>query len=685
MSTSKYWQTRVSRRGVLRGAGVAGAGLAGAALIGCGDDDDDDDTTPDPTATTADAGGGAATPAPTAADPFANVNRGGTLRFTRSGDPPTIDAYGNLSFEAKTVSLYAHSRLFKIGARADINPNAALPEEDVAESAETTDGQNWTVKLKQGVKFHNKAPVNGKELTTADIMFSWDKLTAPESPNVSMTTHVDKFEAVDDYTLNVELNAPSATFKDFLADANVLHIQPTEADGGYDPLQDMIGSGPWIFDRYDPSVQLKYSKNPEWFVEGKPFADAVDLIIIPEYQNRLSQFKAANTTGAGINANDVLGLKDEQGDVQWRGLQQALLSFVYFSKPERNPGAAWQDPMFRQALSMTYDRDALTDLGYNVTALKEAGLDVIETWNNLIPAGFTRWSLDPKSARQGESAKFFEYNPDEAQKIFAANGWEGTSFTWQYTTNRYGSTFNSIAEAMGNYFIEAGLNPETEGQDYSSKYITQTFRSEFNGVAFGYETPFPEVGGYFPRMFGDDPANHSRISDPVIDEIAAKQAAELDEETRRELIYDAQVRNMEQGVLHPVPGGRWHRLDRLPAGGARHRPDSFLRVRNRGRAWLLVRRIGQLRSCGTARRHRGGRLGGCPGAGAKPCRNSRAHEVSVAASPNGHGRFGGRVLVCAANPRGGVCSARRRGMSYSSWSTDDPPERSIRPMLGSPR
>ena len=555
MTDTNYWNRtfrhRVSRRGVLRGAGVASAGLAGAALIGCGDDDDDDDATPAPTATT----GGTATPAPTAVDPFANITRGGTWLSTRSGDPPTIDAYGNLSFEAKTVSLYAHSRLFKIGARADINPNAALPEEDAAESVETMDGQNWTVKLKQGVKFHNKAPVNGKELTTDDIMFSWEKLTAPESPNATMVAHVTKFEAVDDYTLNVELDSPSATFKDLLADANVLHIQPTEADGGYDPRLDMIGTGPWIFDQYEPSVSIKYSKNPEWFVEGKPFMDGVELFIIPEYQNRLSQFKAANTSVAGINANDVLGLQDEQSDVQWRGLQPALLSFVYFSKPERDPDAAWQDPMFRQALSMTYDRDALTDLGYNVTALKEAGLDVIESWNNLVPAGFTRWWLDPTSARQGESAKFFEYNPDEAQKIFAANGWEGTSFTWQYTTNRYGSTFNSIAEAKGNYFIESGLDPQTEGQDYSSKYITQTFRSEFNGVAFGYETPFPEVGGYFPRMFGDDPANHSRISDPVIDEIAAKQAVELDEETRRELIFDAQVHNMEMGYYLPSQAG----------------------------------------------------------------------------------------------------------------------------------
>ena len=128
MSTSKYWQTRVSRRGVLRGAGVAGAGLAGAALIGCGDDGDDGP------GRCRDDGG-------TPADPFPGVIRGGTLVIPRAGDPPTIDAYANLSFETKRASLYAHSRLYKIGARPDINPNAALPEPDAAEDVETADGQ----------------------------------------------------------------------------------------------------------------------------------------------------------------------------------------------------------------------------------------------------------------------------------------------------------------------------------------------------------------------------------------------------------------------------------------------------------------------------------------------------------------------------------------------------------------
>ena len=546
MSEQNYWSRtfdrRISRRAALRGAGVAGAGLAGAALIGCGDDDDDDVAAPAPSAPQA-----AATTAPAAdADPFPGVKRGGIYQTTIAGDPPAITPYGNLSFQAKGIAAYVYSRMFKIGARADINPSSALPEPDLAESAESPDGQTWTIKIRDNAVFQNIPPVDGRKVTTEDAMFSWGLLTAEDSPSAGQIDQqgITNIEAVDDTTIKVELAQPSAVFLDFLSDANHWWIMPVESEGvgrnSFDPNQEMIGSGPWILDQYRPSTSFELSKNPDWFVEGKPFLDGVRIAIIPEYQTRLAQFRGGNIHVSGINANDVLELRGSQTDLQWRGLQPSLLSFIYFAPQELEPDAPWQDVRFRHAVSMATDRKAITDFAYNVPALKEAGLDVKESWNNLIPAGFTRWWLDPQSPEQGPSAKYFEFNPTEAAKLIDAVPGAKDAFTYQYTVNRYGSTFNAIAEAIGNFLIEAGMQPETDGQDYSSKYITQTFRGNFSGVAFGYETPFPEVGGYFPRMFGEDPANHSRISDPEITALAAKQAVELDEEARREFIWEIQ-------------------------------------------------------------------------------------------------------------------------------------------------
>src|SRR5690606_5942229 len=125
----------------------------------------------------------------------------------------------------------------------------------------------------------------------------------------------------------------------------------------------------------------------------QPFVDGIEDAIIPEYANSLAQFRAGNLHYAGITAEDVIELRGEDPDIQWRGLLPALLSFIYFSSEEQSPGAAWHDDRFRKAVSMMTDRDALTELGYNVKALQDAGLDVSIQWNNVVPAGWGAWSL----------------------------------------------------------------------------------------------------------------------------------------------------------------------------------------------------------------------------------------------------------------------------------------------------
>jgi peptide/nickel transport system substrate-binding protein len=544
----------VSRRSMLRGASVAGAGLAGAALIGCGSSST---STPTATAPAASTAAGSATAAPTAAATPAGPKTGGTYKYVITNDPPTIDPYGNLSFLTKGSAAYSYSRLYKVAARAGANPWAVGVEPDIAESAESTDGQHWTVKLKKGVKFHNIAPVNGREMTSADVLFSYNRLSGPESPGASLVKSAgwSKVEAVDDYTLNFTLDFPSADFLDDLADTNKLFVMPKEADGGFDPKQQMIGTGPWVMTNYSPSQSFSFDKNPDWVVQGLPYTDHCDVAIIPEYANRLAQFQAGNLHEAGINANDVLQLRSQQGDVQWLGTQSALLSHCYFSSAEQDPNAIWRDERFRQAISMCQDRDALLDLSYNVKKLQAAGLSPATSWNNVIPAGFARWWLDPQSAEQGDSAKYFKYTPDEAKKLLAAAGADGATFDYHYSPTVYGTTFTNIAEAIGNYMQAIGLKPTTVTEDYASKYITHTFRGDFHGVAFGYETPFPEVSGYFPRLFGDDPANHGRVSDPQITDLSKKQQAELDETKRKGYIYQIQQINDEHMYYVPSQAG----------------------------------------------------------------------------------------------------------------------------------
>ncbi len=554
-----YWRARRSRRRFLGGAITAGAGASALALVGCGDDDDDDGGS---------SGGqlGTATPAPNAtptpSDPLAGGKRGGIYRTYATGDPPTLDPWGNISFLTKGYSAYYYSRLFMYKAGPGIPYGSVRPTPDAAASAEATpDGLKWTVKLKPNIKFHDIAPVSGRQMTTEDVKASWDRASSKESTNKPQSSMpVDKVEYPDATTIVFSLSKPAAVFLDVLADSNIFYILPKEAfNGGFDPAKTAIGSGPWMFESYQPSVKFVSKRNPNWHLgkpDGAPFFDGVETTIIPEYANRLAQFLAGNLDACDPNADDLPGLIKQIPGARITGRTGPTLSFTYFDPAAISSGFA-KDPRVRQAISMSMDRDALMELGYNVKKLRDAGIKVETPWHNLIPAGETAWWIDPVGTKMGDAGKYFKYNPAEAKKLLEAAGFASgiDAGTYQYTANRYGKLFNDIAEATGQYMTAAGIKTTTEVQDYSSKYITQTFIGNFKGIAFGYETPFPEAGSYLTRFFTDNPQNHSKINDPELTKLANDATVEVNEEKRKEIFAQAQIKNAEKMYYIPNVAG----------------------------------------------------------------------------------------------------------------------------------
>ncbi len=434
-------------------------------------------------------------------------------------------------------------------------PSTVRPTPDLAEGAENTpDGLTWTVKLKKGVKFQNVSPVNGREVTSDDVKFSWSKQTDPKNGNRSQMDFVDKVEFPDASTVVFTLKTPNVVFLDVLADTNLLWIMPAEAGGKFDPAKTAIGSGPWILDNYTPSVGFKFKKNPDWYVKGFPLFDAVEYPIIPEYANYLAQFRAGNLDYSGLNASDLVDTKQAVKDVQLYGVVAQQNNYVYFDSDPSSPWA--KDDRVRQAVSMSLDRDALTDVGYEIKKLRAAGIDAQGPWNNIIPAGMTRFWLDPQSKDQGDTARFFKYDPAEAKKLLAAAGFaEGFSTVYQYTANRYGKAFNDIGEATNGYLNQIGIKTSVDIQDYNSKYFTQTFVGNFKGIAYGLETPFSEAGPYAIRLFTDNPNNHSRIKDPVLEKLAHDQQLESNEEKRKQIFWDIQRENAKHMYYIPNQAG----------------------------------------------------------------------------------------------------------------------------------
>ncbi len=548
-----YWSKRTNRRRLLGGAGMAGAGVAALSLVGCGGSSDNSGASS--LATPTPAGGTAAT----ATDPFANAKKGGTYNNFTLNDPPTIDPYGNSSYITKTYAAYTYSRLMMYGAGGGKRGSDLKPTGDAAEKWEfTPDGMKFTYTLRKNLAFHNVAPVNGRAVTTEDVKFSYGRATDPKlTTSRNLTSVIDKVEYPDASTVVFTMKAPNAGFNDLLADTvNGLWIMPTESDGKFNPAKTMLGSGPWVFQSYTPSVGFKFNKNPNWWNTGFPLMDAVNVAVIPDYPTALAQFLAGNSDALNISAEDLVSVKGQMKDVQLNSSISMQANWIYFDGTD--PNAPWaKDDRVRQAVSMAQDRDSITDLIYNLKKLKAGGIDVQGPWNNLIPAGMTRFWLDPQSKDQGDTAQFFKYDPANAKKLLAAAGFpDGFSTTYQYTANAYGKTFNDAAEATIAYINAIGIKTTTDVQDYASKYITQTFVGNFKGIAFGLEPGFTDPGGYPQRLFLDNPNNHSKITkDQQLIDLTKKQQGQMNEEERKATLWEIQRVNAKHMYYIPDQWG----------------------------------------------------------------------------------------------------------------------------------
>ncbi|MDA1148228.1 MAG: ABC transporter substrate-binding protein [Chloroflexi bacterium] len=544
---------RLSRRAALRSGGIGVAGLAGAVLIGCGDSDEATATpggaNPTTAATTAPGGSTttAATPAPS------GPKTGGRWQIRASGDPPTLDPYSSGSFAAKQFAGYVYSRLFKVDAQPDTNPYDRPLVPDVAESAESPDGQNWTIKLKEGITFHDVAPVSGRELTADDVLFSWKRLTREESVNAPAVENVTNIEAVDDHTLNITLESPSPIFLEQLADGNNLWLLPQEADAGLEVTTNPIGTGPWMMRNYEVSARFEFDANPNY--HEPIYLDGIDELIIPEYSNALAQLEAGNLHELTVTADDILPLQQAHEDFQWIGQLSGGVAYMFFSSEEQDPGAVWQDKRFRQGVSMGLNRADMLELAYNVNALDDAGLNPSRAWNNLISPTLGKWWLDPTSAAQGPSSRFWDYDVSEGKKLIAAAGGEGSALKWQFAGTRYGPVFELVAESISNWLTDLGLDVTTEVQDYASTYFPQTRAGVFNGVAYGITPAYPEVSGFVNRYFSGASSNASKIDDPRINDLRAAQAIEFDEDRRLEQFHEIQRINGEEMYYLPTALG----------------------------------------------------------------------------------------------------------------------------------
>jgi peptide/nickel transport system substrate-binding protein len=145
--------------------------------------------------------------------------RGGILRV-RGWDPPHFDPHLTRNFKTHTILSFVYGKLLRHKVGPEIQSGTFSVEPDLAERWEEPDDTTYIFHLRRGVKWHNKPPVNGRELVAEDVQFTFDRfLTEKGNPERQLLDSVDRVEVVDRYTVKFVLKEPFVWLLDILASA----------------------------------------------------------------------------------------------------------------------------------------------------------------------------------------------------------------------------------------------------------------------------------------------------------------------------------------------------------------------------------------------------------------------------------------------------------------------------------
>jgi peptide/nickel transport system substrate-binding protein len=454
--------------------------------------------------------------------------RGGVFRI-RGDDPRGFDPHQVVLSQTMISLSFTHSRLLRVKAGPAVEPGTSPLEPDLAESWTQPDETTYVFKLRRGVRWHDKPPVGGRELTAADVKYTLERFQA-----LYVQAGIERIETPDPYTVRVSLKQPYAWFLDAAASTTawIIPREAVEAFGDLKTPQACIGTGPWMLDRYEPGVRLTFVRNPHYFVPGLPYADGVEVMVDSDPASRFAGWLAGKYDfgpeyGMVVRRLDLDLAKQRKPGLQ---TQEFTVRFgaIAFMKVGQAP---FNDPRVRRAIALA--RNWKEGLETNAWSLGHG------VPNPAIPSAYREWSI-PLAELSPEGRRLYEQNVPEAKRLLAEAGYPSGFKTTIETTAAFGPDWMDGVQVFLRQLKGVGIDAELKLKEFGA-FVSTTVFGRFDHMAlslFGLFT-VPDSYLYYFYMPGM-PTNAGGVNDPKLAEMIRLQRRTLDVAKRRQILFDIQ-------------------------------------------------------------------------------------------------------------------------------------------------
>lgn len=538
-----YWTGRVSRRRSLQ---LSGAAATAAFLAACKAPESDTGAGSAPGARATTQAGGST--GQQAAAQTATPTKGGKIVRNVAGDPVSFDPHGTISYLTVEFIDMFHAKLVRYDSRT--TPPYRNGDEDrivgeLADKWESPDPSTWVFKLKQGMKFQAKEPVNGREVVAEDVKWTWDRALSPGMQVEEWAwNNYEKVEAIDKYTVKFTSKQPNGRLPIDLA-AYQTWVLPREGEEkiGFKKMEgSTVGAGPWILDSYQPGSKWVGKRNPNYGpFPGAPYADELHVPIMVAQDARTTAFRGKQLDIHGPLPTEVSSIKASNPDIKWKEqILQATNTWMLTYNVNEKP---FNDIRVRRAISLAFDREAW---------LKSPNLRAGKIESGPVTWGMGDWKLDPD--KHGEAGQWFKYDVQKAKQLLSAAGYADGFDTELFQTPQYGASYMTEAELLQEFLAKIGVRAAIKNVEYS-QWISQHYTGKYTGMFWGPDNLDRLTQQFLSRYASWSTRNHPVVKDPEVDRRLAAWRAISDLKKSKEAAWDLQKYFADQAyaVYRPQP------------------------------------------------------------------------------------------------------------------------------------
>jgi peptide/nickel transport system substrate-binding protein len=447
---------------------------------------------------------------PTTAAEVVKPQYGGIFRTVMAADPRSLDPHMEVSVGTTLVTLNTYNNLLRF------NPEMTGWELELAESMKQIDDSTYQFKIVKGVRFHNIPPVNGRELTSADVKYSIERLAGQYGKKTDFKhrwyfeNKIKSIETPDKYTLIIKTIGPYAAFLKHLSSPWCAIVAKEVVDQFGDLKTQSIGTGPFILKEFVKGSHLTLVKNPDYWKKGLPYLDGIYFKIMSDPTSVLSAFIADRLDGTAAYHHQIETItKESPGTIIERlpGIHMWVLRIQPWIEEKKPLKPPFDNKKVRQALAMAIDNKKLLKLAWG--------------GNGTVGVGVIPPVLED-SLKETDQVK---YNPQKARQLLSEagypNGFSVELLTWN---QEYMSIPAQIIKEM---LKEVGIEVKMTFLE-QAQYFNRVYRFDYD-LALHITTAGVDPEDWLVPYFG--PLEESTVykwSNPEIWKLIQKQSKIMD-------------------------------------------------------------------------------------------------------------------------------------------------------------